>query len=186
MILHMLIVMIAGWIQWYQQQVVAYLVVYLGAAGSSDGPVRSWLRRVNQPASVSPIRGPEPDALLSACLRAHLPLLPPDDSPYQLLPQPAAAATAARGTATPHAMSRRDRAGRRPWPAAEVATAWPNCCHWSARAAMREGDRRWRGGRWQRGGGLCCQLTGHIMGLAGEARKWLGGAGALAGWLGRR
>ena len=50
-------------------------VVYLGAAGHADGPVRSRSRRVNQPASVSPIRVPEPDATLSACLRAHLPPL---------------------------------------------------------------------------------------------------------------
>src|ERR671936_382218 len=40
------------------------------------------------------------------------PPLPPDDSPYQLLTRPAAAATAARGTATPPATSRPARSGR--------------------------------------------------------------------------
>src|SRR5215831_16043337 len=39
-----------------------HVVVYLGAAGNSDGSVRSRSRRVNQPASVSPIKVPEPDA----------------------------------------------------------------------------------------------------------------------------
>jgi hypothetical protein len=47
------------------------LVVCLGAAGNSDGPVRSRSRRVNQPVSASQIRVPEPDVTLSACQRAH-------------------------------------------------------------------------------------------------------------------
>jgi hypothetical protein len=47
------------------------LVVYPGAAGNSDGPVWNWSCRVNQPALASPIRIPEPDATLFACLRAH-------------------------------------------------------------------------------------------------------------------
>ena len=48
------------------------MVVYLGAAGNSDGPVRSRLRRVNQSALASHIKVPEPDSTLFACLRAHL------------------------------------------------------------------------------------------------------------------
>jgi hypothetical protein len=45
-------------------------VVYLGAAGNADGPVRSRLRRVNPPPLASQIGVPEPDATLLACLRA--------------------------------------------------------------------------------------------------------------------
>src|SRR5881409_1497538 len=57
-----------------------------------------------------------------------------------------------------------------------------------ARASPTGGDRRWRRGRWRRRGFLRL-LTGGTAGLAGEARKRLGGAGTLArrrqrfGWL---
>src|SRR5881628_3301776 len=58
-----------------------------------------------------------------------------------------------------------------------------------ARASPTGGDRRWRRGRWRRRGFLRRLLTGGTAGLAGEARKQLGGAGTLArrrqrfGWL---
>src|SRR6266850_4831936 len=49
-----------------------------------------------------------------------------------------------------------------------------------ARASPTGGDRRWRRWRWRRRGFLRRLLTGGTAGLAGEARKRLGVAGALA------
>jgi hypothetical protein len=60
---------------------VVPVVVYLCAAGNSDGPVRSRSHRVNQPALASQIKVPEPDAALFICLRAHLAHSTPRSSP---------------------------------------------------------------------------------------------------------
>src|SRR6266700_1592312 len=55
-----------------------------------------------------------------------------------------AGATAARETAAPLSMSRRDRSGPRPSPAYRAAIAWLSLRHWSAQAAA-EADVRWHG-----------------------------------------
>src|SRR5207253_2175985 len=48
-------------------------------------------------------------------------------------------ATAARERATPHAASRRDPSGQRPWRASAAASAWPSPCRVSAQAGAEVG-----------------------------------------------
>src|SRR5262245_16493302 len=57
------------------------------------------------------------------------------------LTPPRAAATGARDTTAPRAVSRRDPSVPPPWLAYRAATAWPNRCRWWARAAAGAGVR---------------------------------------------
>src|SRR5499427_7575661 len=92
------------------------------------------MRRLSRPPS-----GPLPpvDVLAAGRVDARRLLRPPPLAAahhYCLLTPPRAAATAARGTAAPHAVSRRGPSAQRPSLGSVVATSWLSPSPWSAGA----------------------------------------------------